>query len=221
MRKRGTYFLPDGVRWIDELELEQYRTKPYFSLFHLNLSWWFWVVCQDEVPLYYGYEKSKALAEAQGRRKAGACLPEERPQYVRRKVPVMPGCALELGWCYLYYPLSREEIALVTQTRPQATARAMYRLITRQQRTRNGQDRRRDHHSDSPPSVYRSDLSCFALLGIATTSTVAEIKRAYHRKCLHTHPDQGGSHEAFIQLQQAYREALHIAQGPATPSSPV
>lgn len=41
--------------------------------------------------------------------------------------------------------------------------------------------------------------------------TVADVERAYKRAALRAHPDQGGSHEAFIMLQKAREEALRHA----------
>lgn len=41
--------------------------------------------------------------------------------------------------------------------------------------------------------------------------TVADVNRAYKRAARTLHPDGGGSHEAFIELQQARDEALRLA----------
>lgn len=37
-----------------------------------------------------------------------------------------------------------------------------------------------------------------------------ELASAYRRACLKSHPDTGGSHEAFLRVQQDYRKALAI-----------
>lgn len=41
--------------------------------------------------------------------------------------------------------------------------------------------------------------------------TIDDVNRAYKRAARTVHPDGGGSHEAFIQLQQARDEALRMA----------
>lgn len=210
--KKGIYFVPEGIRWMDEHELEQYRTKPYFSICSINLSHWFWVVCQSERPIAYGFEETRERAEMQGRHHAGACVAAEAPQYIRRKVPAMPHWPLTAGWCYLYYPLSRDELALVTQTRPQAVARECYRRVfmshTDRQHTRKQGPRRRKIPSPSSASTP----TCFAILEVPAASTEDEIKRAYRHKCFVNHPDYGGTHEAFLRLQHAYQEALFVAR---------
>ena len=48
------------------------------------------------------------------------------------------------------------------------------------------------------------------LLGFApgaAAPTVKQLRRAYHAAALKQHPDKGGSHEAFLEVQHAY-EAL-------------
>lgn len=42
------------------------------------------------------------------------------------------------------------------------------------------------------------------MLGVDPDADDAEISRAYRRRVKETHPDQGGSREAFMRLQQAY-----------------
>lgn len=44
----------------------------------------------------------------------------------------------------------------------------------------------------------------FDVLGVDPDADDAEISRAYRQRVKETHPDQGGSREAFMQLQQAY-----------------
>ncbi len=53
--------------------------------------------------------------------------------------------------------------------------------------------------------------ACFAALGLGSNATPAEIKQAYRRLSRRLHPDQGGDHEAFIRLQNAYEQALRWA----------
>lgn len=44
----------------------------------------------------------------------------------------------------------------------------------------------------------------FDVLGVDPDADEAEISRAYRRRVKETHPDQGGSREAFVRLQRAY-----------------
>jgi hypothetical protein len=50
-------------------------------------------------------------------------------------------------------------------------------------------------------------------LGLAPGATVEAIKRAYRRRALETHPDRGGSDEAFRAVQRAYVAATARADG--------
>jgi DnaJ domain len=54
-------------------------------------------------------------------------------------------------------------------------------------------------------------LSAYAVLGIAKGASAQEIRAAYKRMALLTHPDQGGSDEAFRAVQRAY-ERLSAAK---------
>lgn len=51
-------------------------------------------------------------------------------------------------------------------------------------------------------------VSPLSALGLRTGATKAEIKKAYKRLALKAHPDGGGSHEAFLKLNQAYERAM-------------
>lgn len=42
------------------------------------------------------------------------------------------------------------------------------------------------------------------VLGVAPDASSSEIRRAYRERLKECHPDQGGSHEAFQELQEAY-----------------
>jgi len=57
--------------------------------------------------------------------------------------------------------------------------------------------------SDNPENV--KDLS---FLGLQPPSSPEEIKQAFRKKARNIHPDQGGEHQAFIQLQKVYLRAL-------------
>lgn len=49
--------------------------------------------------------------------------------------------------------------------------------------------------------------SVWAILGVPPRSSQADLKRAYRKRALETHPDRGGSAEAFRDVQRAYEEA--------------
>ena len=54
-------------------------------------------------------------------------------------------------------------------------------------------------------------LSAFTTLGLPTTASVDEIKRAYRRRAMQLHPDRGGDHSAMVRLNAAYEEAAEYA----------
>ena len=59
------------------------------------------------------------------------------------------------------------------------------------------------------PSAARDverPLSAHAVLGIEPGASSTEIRAAYKRRALATHPDQGGSDEAFCAVQRAYEK---------------
>ncbi len=56
--------------------------------------------------------------------------------------------------------------------------------------------------------------SVWATLGVTREATDAELKRAYRKRALETHPDHGGDPEAFRSLQRAYEEAVRRAARP-------
>jgi hypothetical protein len=47
-------------------------------------------------------------------------------------------------------------------------------------------------------------VSAWSILGLAPGATLAEIKRAYQRRALETHPDQGGDADRFREVHRAY-----------------
>ncbi len=53
-----------------------------------------------------------------------------------------------------------------------------------------------------------TSTSWTVILGVSAEATVQEIRQAYRRQVKDRHPDQGGSPEAFIQLQTAYNQAM-------------
>ena len=48
----------------------------------------------------------------------------------------------------------------------------------------------------------------FAVLGLAPGATVADVKAAYRERVKQYHPDQGGSVESFLRVQEAYEYLL-------------
>lgn len=53
---------------------------------------------------------------------------------------------------------------------------------------------------------------CLERLGLAPPATAAAVKSAYRRLSRELHPDQGGDHERFIEIQQAYEQALRLCE---------
>lgn len=45
----------------------------------------------------------------------------------------------------------------------------------------------------------------YTILGVNPRATQKAIKQAYREQCKQTHPDAGGSHEAFINVNTAYQ----------------
>lgn len=49
--------------------------------------------------------------------------------------------------------------------------------------------------------------SVWAVLGVTADATEADLKAAYRRRAVETHPDQGGDEESFRRVLRAYEEA--------------
>lgn len=68
--------------------------------------------------------------------------------------------------------------------------------------------------SQEPPLVTPSE--CLRILGLGESASIPEIKRAYHRLALQSHPDRNGGDEAarrrFITVVTAYRALARIAR---------
>ena len=63
--------------------------------------------------------------------------------------------------------------------------------------------------------------SIWETLGITARATADDLKRAFRRRALATHPDRGGDAEAFRQVQSAFKEAqrrIARRRGPGGPS---
>jgi hypothetical protein len=64
--------------------------------------------------------------------------------------------------------------------------------------------------------------SAFQILGLSARATMEEVKRAYRKCALETHPDRGGSAEAFRAVQAAYETiSRRRARKRAAPKPPV
>ena len=63
------------------------------------------------------------------------------------------------------------------------------------------------------PAAAVPDGSAWGELGLAPGASLAELRRAFQRRSLETHPDQGGDAEAFHRVQLAYQKLLaRVAQ---------
>jgi hypothetical protein len=62
---------------------------------------------------------------------------------------------------------------------------------------------------EAPRARANNDaISIWQTLRLEPNATLSEIKRAYRLRALETHPDRGGSAEAFRQVQRAYERAI-------------
>lgn len=78
---------------------------------------------------------------------------------------------------------------------------------------------RRARRPDLPAGV--DPAACpFSMLGLPPTASVPEIKRAFRRLALETHPDQGGDPAAFIRVRWAYEEASARRDPAGAPAAP-
>lgn len=63
-------------------------------------------------------------------------------------------------------------------------------------------------------SERASDESIWSLLGVDRNVTEAELKAAYRKRALETHPDHGGDDETFHRIVRAYAEAQRRLRRP-------
>ncbi|MBN9167853.1 MAG: DnaJ domain-containing protein, partial [Myxococcales bacterium] len=59
-----------------------------------------------------------------------------------------------------------------------------------------------------------ASLSVWDVLGVGRDVTEQELKAAYRRRALETHPDHGGNEEAFRRVVRAYAEAQRRLRRP-------
>ena len=59
-----------------------------------------------------------------------------------------------------------------------------------------------------PPRADQAAVSVWQVLGVAANASAEELKRAYRRRALETHPDHGGDVETFRAVQAAYERAI-------------
>ncbi|WP_284012028.1 J domain-containing protein [Halobaculum litoreum] len=62
------------------------------------------------------------------------------------------------------------------------------------------------------PGGANAVVSAFDTLGLPSTADEDRVERAYREKVKETHPDQGGSREAFAEVREAYATALDHAE---------
>ena len=72
---------------------------------------------------------------------------------------------------------------------------------------------------EGPPVTPRRKIattaSVWSVLGVDRTATPAEIKRAFRKRALETHPDHGGDASEFRTVRAAYDTAIERRSRPA------
>lgn len=60
------------------------------------------------------------------------------------------------------------------------------------------------------PAVSAGDerVSAWSILGLESTASLVEVKRAFRKRALETHPDHGGEPEQFRKVQAAYEKLV-------------
>lgn len=80
-------------------------------------------------------------------------------------------------------------------------------------------------HLSGAPKVTKNEaadgdrMSAWSILGIARDATSDEIKKAFRKKALETHPDRGGDPAVFRAVERAYARALSKQAKPARRST--
>ena len=127
---------------------------------------------------FSGGARSHEEALAQARRAAGLTLVEIEPYWARAWARVLLG-------------------------RPPWGVRAEGAASSAHSRPRG----RSTTATDGDKATATSTTSIWETLGITARATADELKRAFRRRALATHPDRGGDAEAFRQVQRAFKEA--------------
>ena len=68
--------------------------------------------------------------------------------------------------------------------------------------------------SEQTAAGEATGTSVWAVLGVTSRATEEELKIAYRKKALETHPDHGGDVEAFRRVVRAYAEARRRLRKP-------
>ena len=58
------------------------------------------------------------------------------------------------------------------------------------------------------PAPAAVEASAWSVLGLSPGASLVEVRRAFQRRALETHPDQGGEAEAFQKVQRAYQKLV-------------
>jgi len=69
-----------------------------------------------------------------------------------------------------------------------------------------------DYLSDIPDWARRENPPCFRALSVSWPCTEADVRRAYHFRAQHLHPDRGGDRQRFQRLKKHYEEALFLVR---------
>ncbi len=86
-------------------------------------------------------------------------------------------------------------------------AHAFLRTLRGQPAFNDGQRRRANGERPAPRAKAPQPTSIWDTLGVTSSATEIEIRRAYRLRALETHPDRGGTDEAFRAVRAAYEEA--------------
>jgi hypothetical protein len=133
---------------------------------------------------FSGGARSHEEALAQARRAAGVTLVEIEPHWARAWTRVLLG---RPPW----------------GVRAEGTAGGF-----------GARGRSRDRSTTATTKVAKAGAtSIWETLGITARATADDLKRAFRRRALATHPDRGGDAEAFRQVQRAFKEAQRRIAG--------
>lgn len=66
------------------------------------------------------------------------------------------------------------------------------------------------NQEEARASAEAGHEACLVALGLTSPTTLEQVQSAYRRKAVEIHPDRGGTHEAMVELNQAYQAAREI-----------